>query len=372
MGRGYLGCFGLIIVLGLIGLIVSSCQSFEAQNEYRDYISDSLYQELLDDNKVITKQEDMKQFLIDYSDKNKGGYVRWEIKADEISTFSDTVTYNFKKDFYLDDDIFITCECAGDLDEVIAEGEVFTVSGRIKEYSSDKGLILSKCKKDKEINKKELEKSKNTYLSKIKEVRQQEAKKKQALAAAKANEPWTQQNFFTKLKENLVLPDSVNYSIYDHIGCDLRPIEESDGPTNVQNAYALYLSFIKTESKTKEITITDKEEMKDMAFRVANLMHDNHSKIDFNLINIVVRFPDLDKPYGAGGQNFHIGINTIENYFSKPRVNKLGIGKNGKTTAVEHDYVSFYNWIESNFTLPENDTLLEDDAWTTISPKSIP
>lgn len=198
-------------------------------------------------------------------------------------------------------------------------------------------------------------------------IAESQAKEKAELEA-KVNQKWTKDNIVSLIKESNLL--SSQMSFYDNEdGTKVYPHDNSSyGKTNIPNAYCLELTLDLNESQIK-----NKELMKETAFMVAKVIKDNSSRINFNLNLVVIHFANFkENQYGENHNNFYIGINTIKNYFSKSRSDKTSISTiTGEVKKVDFDYESFYNWIEDNFTLPEDNSILtENNSWTTLSSKA--
>lgn len=207
----------------------------------------------------------------------------------------------------------------------------------------------------------------------IEEREQEIQQEKEARKQEEENENWSTENTIGKIISNLELPRGVDFTLLGHFGNHIYKADSTDGPSNMQDPYVINLSFIKSGLLSNS-QLTDRELMKEVAFRVSHLIHKNEDKIDFNIASVRIIFPNPKNEQGVGGHNFAIGINTIREYFKKPRSEKAGISSaTGKVVTVDFCYESFYEFIEDNFTLPENmELLLEDEAWTTISKRAIP
>ncbi|WP_068963894.1 hypothetical protein [Desulfosporosinus sp. BG] len=205
----------------------------------------------------------------------------------------------------------------------------------------------------------------NSTLDEAKQLLVTINRKEEDIKSAQANEKWTKENIINKLKVDEVLEKEVDF-IYTGIGSIVEPHDTSMGKTNLKNAYTMELSVAKNGK-----TITNDSQRKEVAFNIAKAINDNFSKIDFNLSEVVIHFADTDNPLGFGGGNFDLGINTIKNYFSKPRSQSGYIdGSSGEVVALDFDSASFYKWIENNFTMPEDHSVLtENYSWTTMSQK---
>ncbi|BBI30771.1 hypothetical protein [Cohnella abietis] len=121
-----------------------------------------------------------------------------------------------------------------------------------------------------------------------------------------------------------------------------------EGPTKIKNAMQLNLSI--------DVDSLDPELLKMLAFRISMRIKDQ--KRDFELTNIYLSFVDKNGNENRDWQNFGLGINVITGYFKQP-------------TKTSPD--NFYQWVEDQFMLSEDDNwLMENEAWTTLSEKSRP
>lgn len=203
----------------------------------------------------------------------------------------------------------------------------------------------------------------NDLLNKVNEAIQNKGEE----TKQKDDSKWTKDNIVSLLQKNKVLDKGMSFS--DKL--DGSKIYQQDssfyGKTNIQNAYCLQLTINLNEKQ-----VLDKEVLKKTAFNIAKVINDNSTKFDFNINLVRITFGNFDKnQYGDNMNNFSIGINTIKNYFSEPRSTSVGVsGATGEVKQIDFDKESFYKWIEDNFTLPEdNSVLAENNSWTTLSSK---
>lgn len=191
--------------------------------------------------------------------------------------------------------------------------------------------------------------------------------KKNAETKQKDDSKWTKDNIVNLLQKNNVLDKGMNFC--DNLdGSKVYQHDDSFyGKTNIQNAYGLELTINLNEKQ-----IQDKELLKQTAFNIAKAINDNSSKLDFNIDLVRITFGNFkNNQYGDNVNNFCIGINTIKNYFSEPRSTSVGVsGATGEVKQIDFDKETFYKWIEDNFTLPEDKSVLaENNSWTTLSSK---
>lgn len=187
----------------------------------------------------------------------------------------------------------------------------------------------------------------------------------------KTNEKWTKDNIVCKLNELNVLNNMGSF-INIMNGSKVYKLDTSiDGKTNIKNPIKLELSIISTDN----IIITDKEICTKIVYNIVYQLNQNKNKMDFNLCLVGVHFYNangISKTTKSNWDNFYLGVNTIQNYFTNPRTNKIAISEiNGSLNNLDFDSDSFYKWIEDNFTLPEDPAVLaENTSWSTISSKS--
>ncbi|NLK98860.1 MAG: hypothetical protein GX272_12430 [Epulopiscium sp.] len=184
------------------------------------------------------------------------------------------------------------------------------------------------------------------------------------------SEIWTKENIVEKLNSLKVLNNKGKFNDYGDGSKVYVHNDSTDGKTKIDNPYSLQLSII-SEQGTR---ITDKEICSEIVFNIVHELYKHRENIDFNISSVHIVFYNTDgisKTTGSDWDNFHLGINTINNYFSKPRADKVGISTvDGSITEIKFDSSSFYQWIEDNFTQPEDlSVLAEDMSWTTTSSK---
>lgn len=351
----------LIIIALALSLNLVGCGNAEekAMAEKRTYISTSI-------TSVIDGDNDHKyEKLSDFAEVNKGKYVQWKIKVDEVKDSDDII-------YYVDGDSWFTkieCKFNYSIKDKVKVGDDIIISGKLDDWSfiSEK-IVLTNCRID-NLSEEELAERK---LEKEAEIKEQEEERKteenkKVQEETKANLKWTKENIVALLKENNVLDKDMNFC--DNLDGSKVYVHDNsiDGKTNVQNAYSLHLTIDLNEKQIK-----DKELLKKIAFNISKVINDNSSKIDFNINFIRITFGDFkNNQYGENLNNFNIGINTIKNYFSEPRSTSVGVsGATGEVKQIDFDKESFFKWIEDNFTLPEdNSVLAENNSWTTLSSK---
>ena len=231
-----------------------------------------------------------------------------------------------------------------------------------KKENNDEDTMVNETNKIDEINKED-----ESILGK--EIVQNQVKKQEDKVKdiEEKNEVWIKNNIVRKLQDSNVLKDSAKFTDMG-FGTKIKEHDKSDyGKTNLKNAYVLELSIC----KLNDSKITNTEQMKEIVFNIVKEIHTNVKDIDYNLCVIGIHFTNTDSSYGFGGTNFYLGVNTINNYFSEPRTDKVGISTvDGSITELKFDSSSFYQWIEYNFTQPEDSSVLaEDTSWTTTSSK---
>ncbi len=185
------------------------------------------------------------------------------------------------------------------------------------------------------------------------------------------NEVWTKENIVENLNKLNVLNDKGKFTDYKYGSKVYEHDDATDGKTNIQNSHSLHLSIISNEG----IKITDKDICSEIVFNIVYELYKHKENMDFDISLVGIKFYNSDgvsKTTGSDWDNFYLGINTINNYFSEVRIDKQGISTlNGSIVKTDFDALSFYKWIEDHFTYPEDLSILaEDTSWTTVSKMS--
>ncbi|EFM12862.1 hypothetical protein PaecuDRAFT_0373 [Paenibacillus curdlanolyticus YK9] len=188
---------------------------------------------------------------------------------------------------------------------------------------------------------------------------------------AQTPEQWTVDNVVEHLNKLDALNGKGKFTDqYDFPSQIVKHDKSAHGKTNLRDAYVVQLSIV----DSSDGSITNDETIKDMAFHIVQELHNHQKNIAFNISLVELHFPNTDNEYGAGGVNFIVGMNVVQEYFKKPRTSMVSVDKaTGETVELQFDAASFYEWIEVHFTMPEDERVLaEDTAWTLISDKAKP
>lgn len=349
----------LVIIMSLLFILnFTGCKSAEekAMAEERSCVSTSIDE--------VTKGDSENTYtnLSDFAKANKGKFVQWEIEVEEFD--NDYTIIDSLGDKYTTK---IICKFDYKVKDKVKKDNIIVVSGKLDDWSFWSSEInLINCRIE-NLSEEELAKRKADREAKLKAKEEEEATAQEEAKAKKEDSKWTKDNIVSLVQKNEVLDKGMSFS--DKL--DGSKIYQQDssfyGKTDIQNAYCLELTINLNEKQ-----VLDKEVLKNTTFNIAKVINDNSTKFDFNINLVRITFGNFDKnQYGDNMNNFAIGINTIKNYFSEPRSTSVGIsGATGDEKQIDFDKESFYKWIEDNFTLPEdNSVLAENNSWTTLSSK---
>lgn len=156
---------GLLIIV----MLINGCGDKEKKvmGEQREYVSTSLYKDLLENNIVSINDKEFSVDLYHYIDKNKGKYVRWLIETTSIDK-DGKVVYMLTPE---GNGTYIKCDFSYNYGDSIKDGTKFIVSGKIKDFSTWSDILtLTECRIEKNNDEelKQLEVDKSVYYEKIK------------------------------------------------------------------------------------------------------------------------------------------------------------------------------------------------------------
>ena len=371
--------YTLIVIILVV--LLTGCKTAEekAMEEKREFI-DSQYVHAIFNDSIFNNDAD------DFVKTNNDNYIKWTAHVKEIES---------DRRIVLQEEGLPKIEARFNYDvnknNKIEVGNIITISGNLKTYihglfGTTPKWIFRNCriertteteqnvisvyyqKKDEEVTVKE---EVTNIEEKEEAIVEEEAKvdETKVNGEIQLDEEWTKENIIKQFSISNVLDRGLQFS-NKNFGSKVIPHDESSyGETNIKDAYCLELTLT-----LEGETIHDENLMKETVFEIGRFINDNYNKMDFNLCIVGIHFDNVENLYGAGGDNFYIGTNILTNYFSEPRSNKVGIsGGTGDIIEIDFDYDSFYEWIENNFSLPEDYSVLsEDTSWTTISIKAIP
>lgn len=135
---------GLIFILVIVGTVFFKIRSMYDFDSSKEYISHSI-KDLINNN-VGNNQKLIKSSVVGYSERNKGKYVVWKLKAQKTNNFFDTIVcpINFENGSKIN--LFVKCQFKHPLNGRVKNGQIVKVSGRLDGYSEfSKSLQLENC-----------------------------------------------------------------------------------------------------------------------------------------------------------------------------------------------------------------------------------